>query len=86
MVGGLGALRLAAARYFAVTLALAFSGWLLWRGRRSGAVLNLALVPIEAFFWWGFDLPIPPLFAIARVVLIAVAWRRLTSRRAVARV
>lgn len=68
--------------YFAVTLALAFSGWLLWRGRRSGAVMNLALVPVEAFFWWGFDLPIPPLFAIARVVLVAVAWRRLTSRRA----
>jgi hypothetical protein len=27
--------------------------------------------------WYGFELPIPPVLAIARVVLVAAAWSRL---------
>ncbi|HUR69428.1 MAG TPA: hypothetical protein VM370_09295 [Candidatus Thermoplasmatota archaeon] len=50
---------------------------LLWQGSRAGATLALALVPIGAVFWWGFALPIPPLLALARSVLVVRAWSAL---------
>ena len=53
------------------------AGVLLWNGQRSGAVLQFAILPIEAVFWYGFALPIPPVFAVIRVVLVLVAWSRL---------
>lgn len=53
------------------------AGVLLWNGQRSGAVLQFALLPIEAVFWYGFDLPIPPVFALIRVVLVLLAWPEL---------
>jgi hypothetical protein len=28
-------------------------------------------------FWWGFALPIPPLLALARTILILVNWQSL---------
>jgi hypothetical protein len=28
-------------------------------------------------YWWGFALPIPPVFAIARTLLILPSWSRL---------
>jgi hypothetical protein len=58
----------------------AWSGWLLWRGRKSGAVLNLSLLPIEAVFWLGFALPIPWLVGGARIALIAASWSSLRDR------
>jgi hypothetical protein len=65
-------------------MAAALSGWLLWKRRQAGAVLNLGLLPVEAVFWIGFALPIPWLFGIARVALVPLAWPELTgSRRAV---
>jgi len=33
---------------------------LLWRGRRSGSVLAIALLPAEFAFWIGFALPFGP--------------------------
>jgi hypothetical protein len=51
-----------------------WAGWLLWTGKRSGALLEFGLLPVEAAFWYGFALPIPPLLAIAPVVLTIVAW------------
>ena len=36
------------------------AGWLLWRHRRAGAVLALALLPLEFAFWIGFALPYGP--------------------------
>jgi hypothetical protein len=63
------------------SLVLAFvqgwAAWLLWGSKRSGALLQFALFPVEATFWYGFALPIPPLLAIARLVLTATAWRGL---------
>jgi hypothetical protein len=53
------------------------AGFLLWSGLKSGALLALALVPVGAVFWWGFALPIPPLFALARTIAIVVGWRAL---------
>jgi hypothetical protein len=53
------------------------AGYLLWGGHRTGAVLALALLPAGAVFWWGFALPIPPLFALVRTILILLSWPRL---------
>ena len=53
------------------------AGVLLWNGQRPGAVLQFVLLPIEAVFWYGFDLPIPPVFALIRVVLVLLAWPEL---------
>jgi len=53
------------------------AGVLVWQGSRGGAILGFVLIPCGAFFWWGFALPIPPIFAAARSALIAVSWSRL---------
>src|SRR5215216_1061510 len=52
-------------------------GWLVWRGRKSGTILSLILLPAGAVYWWGFVLPLPPVFAIARTLLILLSWSRL---------
>jgi hypothetical protein len=52
---------------------------MLWQGRKVGALVNLALLPVEAIFWLGFALPFPWLVGAARAVLIAIAWRSLTT-------
>lgn len=67
--------------FLALTLVAAWSGWLLWRSRKIGAVLNLALLPVEAMFWIGFALPLPWLIGIARVAMVAGAWRQLQWSR-----
>jgi hypothetical protein len=67
--------------YAALVLAAVISGWLLWKLRKAGAVLNLGLMPIEAFFWIGFALPVPWLFGIARVALVCLAWPELSGSR-----
>lgn len=46
--------------FLVLMLVVSWGGWLLWRGRRAGAVLALATIPVEALFWYGFALPIPP--------------------------
>jgi hypothetical protein len=53
------------------------AAWLLWGAHRSGAILALAVLPVGAIFWWGFALPIPPVFAIARTILIVWNWAAL---------
>jgi hypothetical protein len=63
--------------FLGVNVVTAWSGWMIWRGRRSGAVLNLALLPVEAVFWIGFALPIPWLIGAARVALLAAGWKSL---------
>ena len=63
--------------FFTVTLVATWAAWLLWNGSKAGAVLALALLPIEAFFWVGFALPIPWLIGVARVAHIALAWKAL---------
>ena len=63
--------------FLVVCAAAAWTGWLLWGGSRLGAILGLALLPVEAVFWIGFALPIPWLLGLARVVLIALAWKSL---------
>lgn len=63
--------------FFVVLLAAAWVAWLAWKGLRAGVVLGLALLPVEAVFWFGFALPFPWLFGAARVLLYALALRSL---------
>jgi hypothetical protein len=49
----------------------------LWSGHRIGALLAMATIPFGAVFWWGFALPIPPILALIRVILIGASWRSL---------
>jgi hypothetical protein len=65
--------------FLGVTGVAAWSAWWLWRGRKAGAVLNIALLPVETIFWLGFALPIPWLVGAARAVLIAIAWKSLAE-------
>jgi len=65
------------AAFLLVCILEGLAGWLLWHGDKSGAVLALALVPVGAFFWWGFALPIPPIVALVRTVLIVLSWQSL---------
>ena len=53
------------------------AGVLLWGGYRSGAILALVLLPAGAVFWWGFALPIPPIFALVWTMLILLSWQAL---------
>jgi hypothetical protein len=60
--------------FLAVCVLDVVAGVLVWQGQRSGALLSLALLPLGAVFWWGFDLPYPPIIALVRTVLIVLAW------------
>jgi hypothetical protein len=55
----------------------AFAGWLLWTGSRAGGILALLLLPVEIVFWTGFAVPIPPVVAVIRLVLLALGWSAL---------
>jgi hypothetical protein len=51
-----------------------FAAVLLWQGQQLGGLLTIALLPFEIAFWAGFALPIPPMFAIARLALLWSSW------------
>ena len=63
--------------FLMVTLAASWAAWLVWNGSEAGAVLSLALFPVEAMFWLGFALPIAWIFGIARAALLVLAWKSL---------
>jgi len=65
------------ASFLLVCILEAVAGVLLWGGHRSGAVLALVLLPLGGVFWWGFALPIPPIFALVWTVLILLNWQTL---------
>jgi hypothetical protein len=65
--------------FVSVCAAECVAGGLLWRNRRSGALLSLALLPMESVFWIGFALPFPPVGAAVRIASIVrnrSIWRR----------
>ncbi len=68
--------------FTAVAVVVAGGAYRLWGGHRDGAVLVLVTLPVEAVFWYGYALPIPPLLAVLRVALIGAAWSRLRPRGA----
>jgi hypothetical protein len=61
--------------FFALMLVVSYAAWLVWRGSRTGAVLALVLLPVEAVFWIGFALPFPWPIGIARAALFISAAR-----------
>lgn len=63
--------------FLLVCILEAVAGFLLWGGYRSGAILALVLLPASAVFWWGFALPIPPIFAVIWTILIFLGWSAL---------
>jgi hypothetical protein len=63
--------------FLALTAVELLAGYWLWKFARKGAVLGLALQPLEAIFWYGFALPIPPLMGLLKMVLLASGWKRL---------
>jgi hypothetical protein len=67
------------AGFLAVCIFEAVAGSLLWGGNKAGAVLAILLLVPGAVYWWGFDLPYPPVIAVARTALIALGWSSLTS-------
>jgi hypothetical protein len=63
---------------FTATCALQiFAGWMVWNGQKFGAILLLAMLPVEVAFWIAFALPFPPLLAVTRLVLLAWGWSAL---------
>lgn len=72
-----GTLVLLLGTFLLVTLGAAWAAWLVRTGSKVGAVLGVILLPVEASFWFGFALPLPWLIGIARIALLAVAWRSL---------
>ena len=64
--------------FLMVTLAAAWAASLVWNGSKLGALLSLALLPVEAAFWLGFALPLPWLLGLTRAVLVVAAWKSLT--------
>jgi len=65
------------AAFLLVCILEVVTGILLWGGHKSGGVLALVLLPVEAVFWWGFALPIPPIFALVWTILILMNWQAL---------
>ena len=63
--------------FLVVTQVAAWAAWLLWNGSKVGAIIGLALLPLEAVFWIGFALPLPWALSLAKLALIARAWKSL---------
>ena len=72
-----GALVGALVAFLVVTLVAAWAAWLMWNGSKVGAIVGLALLPLEAVFWIGFALPVPWVLGLARLALVAPAWKSL---------
>jgi len=62
------------AAFLLVCVLEAVAGVLLWGGHRSGGILSQMLLPAGVIFWWGFALPIPPIFATIWTILILLNW------------
>ena len=61
--------------FVTVCAAEVVAGILLWKRRRSGLWLSLALLPLEAAYWIGFALPFGPLLGAGRTAAVVGAFR-----------
>jgi hypothetical protein len=68
--------------FLLVCIAELVAGSLLWHNRRAGALLALALLPLELAFWIGFALPLGPVLAVPRTALVLLAWSSLGKAEA----
>jgi hypothetical protein len=64
--------------FFFVAVLPAYAAVLLWNASERGGWLTLIILPVEAVFWFGFDLPIPKALGLARIALLALGWSFLT--------
>jgi hypothetical protein len=53
------------------------AGYWLWRSRKHGGKLALALFPVGMVFWIGYALPIMVLIGPLRMMLVASGWKSL---------
>ena len=60
-----------------VCLVECIAGYKLWGGQKAGAIIAISLLPAGAIYWWGFALPIPPILAIIRTLLLISNWQNL---------
>ena len=60
--------------FLIICIAEGYTAWLLWGGHKTGAILALILIIPGAIYWWGFDLPYPPIAALIRIILIVISW------------
>jgi hypothetical protein len=58
------------------------AGGLLWRRRRVGGWLALALLPLEFAFSIGFALPFGPVLGLARTAMVLLGWPSLRRAEA----
>lgn len=66
---------IAAGLVFVVVSALrVLAAYWLWNARLDGAALELILLGLSAIFWYGFELPLGPIFGVAEVVLLVLVW------------
>ena len=63
--------------FLLVSVVEGLAGWLLWNGQKTGGILALILLIPGSVYWWGFDLPYPPIAAIIRTILILICWSSL---------
>jgi hypothetical protein len=71
---GDGAFIAAGLVFVAVSALRVLSAYWLLLGRLDGAVLELILLGLSAIFWYGFELPLGPIFGIIEVVLLVLVW------------
>jgi len=74
---GIEALIVAGIGYIIVSGLKVLVGYWLWGSRKDGAVLEVILLGLSAIFWYGFALPLGPVFGVIQVVLLALTWRSL---------
>jgi hypothetical protein len=74
---GIEALIVAGIGYIMVSALKILAGYWLSNSRMDGAILEIILLGLSAIFWFGFALPLGPLFGIIQVVLLVLAWRNL---------
>lgn len=63
--------------YGALHLLGVVAGYLLWRSKRLGGVLGIAVIALSSLFWIGFAVPYGPLIGIPIVYLIVAGWKTL---------
>ena len=73
---GLNALIVAGIIFATISLLKILAAYWTWNLKREGLVLDLILLAISAIFWYGFALPLGPLFGLPQVVLIVLEWKR----------
>lgn len=66
------------ATFLAVCILELVAAALVWQGKRAGGILAMVLLVPGIVFWIGFALPIPPILALARSVILMMAWSELT--------